>query len=116
METEINNIEQKIKSDNFDIPTIEKSISKLEKKINKIESEFNGDDSDSASTNSNDSDSEPMDITEIIKNIEQLEKKLSDANENDTIENIIELYNEFKLKLKSIKTNNENFKLSVEYI
>lgn len=113
MEAELDLVKSKLKTDDYDISLIEKTLGKLEKKLNKLESEFDN----TELIESENSDSvEEYDLNNIIKSIESLEKKLSSLTENDTIEDTIKLYYEFKLKLNSIKKENEIFKLSVEYL
>jgi len=120
MEAGLDLLKSKLNRDDCDITIIDKSLVKLEKKLLKIESEF--DNSESTETDKSDSDSDSdsvkeYDLQSIIKSIENLEKILEkNLNDNIPIEDIIKIYSEFKVKLKSIKNQNDNFKLSVQYL
>ena len=119
MEAELEIIKNKLKNDDYDISNIEKKLLKLEKNLNKIENNFNNSDTESDTDESNKSDQnsqENYDIMKIIKDIDILEKKISNMSSDETLENLIEIYKEFKNKLNSIKLQNENFKLSIEYL
>jgi len=121
MEVKIERIKTKLKTDDFDLISLEKKILEIENSINEMENILNHNDSEFNSSNSSDStnsdDSEEnIDIHKIIKDIEILEKKMSTVLETDTIENIIECYRNLKNKINSVRIQNENFKLSIGYL
>ena len=68
MESELENIKNKLKSEDYNITSIEKKILKIEKNINKLESEFNNITSESSEDSSDNSD-EDIDIAKIIKKL-----------------------------------------------
>ncbi len=119
MESELEIIKNKLKSDNYDINAIEKKLSKIEKNLNKFRTQFNENDNQNNPdpNSSNDSDDlEDIDIIKIIKDVELADEKLSSILDNKSIEEIMEQYDEFTAKLSLIRGQNENYKLSIEYL
>ena len=119
VEAEIESIKNKLKSDDFDFISIEKKVGKLEKKIIQMESKLNQNKSEEKSdTESTDSDGD-IDIDKILKELEimdtDINKHINISNSN-SIENLIDVYLKFKMKLGAIKLKNNNFKLSIEYL
>ena len=124
IETELEIIKNKISEENIDIKKIERNLSKIEKKIVSLENKFNSifnesyqnneivDSIDSIdSDNSDNSDN----LDNILENISRLESDLI-KNDSTSIENLIENYINFKMKIDSIKIKNEDFKLKIEYL
>ncbi len=123
VEAEIELIKTKIKQDDFNIPSLEKKIVKIEKKLLELENAMmlsmqnisNNNQDDSDDNSSVDSDYN-LNIDTILKDLEKLEKDVTHFSKSDSIEKLIESYVKFKTKLDSVKTNNDDFKLSIEYL
>jgi len=118
VEAEIESIKNKLKSDDFDISIIEKKVNKLEKKIIQMESKLNKNLSDESDIENTDSDGD-INIDKILKDLETMDtdiNKLINISNSNSIENLIDVYLKFKLKLNAIKVKNDNFKLSIEYL
>jgi len=117
MENDIEDITNKIKSNDFDIITTEKKINKLEKKIVQLENKFTKPISEDISIDSIEESDYNVELNQIVCDIHNIEQKINDMfTSNENIENIIELYCEYKNKLKRIENKNDYFKLSVEYL
>lgn len=119
VESEIESIKTKLKTDDFDIISIEKKVGKLEKKIIQMENKLNQNLSDEhTDTESTDSDGD-IDVDKILKELEIMDtdiNKLINISGSNSIENLIDVYLKFKMKLNTIKLKNDNFKLSIEYL
>ena len=119
VEAEIECIKNKLKTDDFDMVSIEKKVGKLEKKIIQMESKLNKNISEEKTdTESTDSDGD-IDIDKILKELEIMDtdiNKLINISNSNSIENLIDVYLKFKMKLSAIKIKNDNFKLSIEYL
>ena len=119
VEAEIESIKNKLKTDDFDIISIEKKVGKLEKKIIQMESKLNNSQQkEETDTESTDSDGD-IDINKILKDLEEMDtdiNKLININNSNSIESLIDVYLKFKMKLGAIKLKNDNFKLSIEYL
>lgn len=119
VESEIECIKNKLKTDDFDIISLEKKVGKLEKKIIQMESKLNNSVQEQESeTDSSDSDGE-INIDKILKELEIMDtdiNKLINISNSNSIENLIDVYLKFKMKLSAIKIKNDNFKLSIEYL
>jgi hypothetical protein len=119
VEAEIECIKNKLKTDDFDIISLEKKVGKLEKKIIQMESKLNNNKSEQETdTDSSNSDCD-IDINYILKELEIMDtdiNKLINISNSNSIENLIDVYLKFKMKLSAIKIKNDNFKLSIEYL
>ncbi len=119
VEAEIESIKNKLKSDDFDIISLEKKVGKLEKKIIQMESKLNNPvQNQESETDSSDSDGD-IDIDKILKELEIMDtdiNKLINISNSNSIENLIDVYLKFKMKLNAIKIKNDNYKLSIEYL
>jgi hypothetical protein len=119
VEAEIESIKNKLKTDDFDIISLEKKVGKLEKKIIQMESKLNNTVQEQKSdTESTDSDCD-INIDMILKELEIMDNdinKLINISNSNSIENLIDVYLKFKMKLNAIKIKNDNFKLSIEYL
>jgi hypothetical protein len=119
VESEIECIKNKLKTDDFDIISLEKKVGKLEKKIIQMENKLNNSVQEQKSeTDSYDSDGE-INIDKILKELEIMDtdiNKLINISNSNSIENLIDVYLKFKMKLSAIKIKNDNFKLSIEYL
>ena len=63
--------------------------------------------------------SDIFNIDSILKDLEQMDtdiNKLINITNSNSIENLIDVYLKFKMKLSAIKIKNDNFKLSIEYL
>lgn len=120
VEKELDDISNKLKTDDFDINVIEKYMLKLEKKIIKLNNkinDINNREEESSNDLSINSDSDcNIDINYILKDLDSLENKLNETIKDNSIEKIIDIYNDFKNKLNKIKIKNNDFKLSIEYL
>jgi hypothetical protein len=124
VEVEIDLIKTKLKQDDYNIPSLEKKIVKIEKKLLELEHNMTTLSSTSSSKtcdqNKDDNSSVDSDynlnIDIILKDLEKLEKDLGNFSQSDSIEKLIDTYIKFKTKLDSVKTNNNDFKLSIEYL
>ncbi len=119
VEAEIESIKNKLKTDDFDIISLEKKVGKLEKKIIQMESKLNNIvPEEETDTGSSDSDCD-INIDIILKELETMDtdiNKLINISNSNSIENLIDVYLKFKMKLSAIKIKNDNFKLSIEYL
>ena len=119
VESEIECIKNKLKTDDFDIISLEKKVGKLEKKIIQMESKLNNSvEKQESETDSSDSDGE-INIDKILKELEIMDtdiNRLINISNSNSIENLIDVYLKFKMKLGAIKLKNDNFKLSIEYL
>ncbi len=119
VEAEIESIKNKLKTDDFDIISLEKKVGKLEKKIIQMESKLNNTiPKQESDTGSSDSDCD-INIDIILKELEIMDtdiNKLINISNSNSIENLIDVYLKFKMKLSAIKIKNDNFKLSIEYL
>ncbi len=123
VEAEIDLIKTKLKQDDFNISSLEKKIVKIEKKLLELEHNITTLSTSSSKTceqNQHDNSSIDSDynlnIDTILKDLEKLEKDVTHFSKSDSIEKLIESYVKFKTKLDSVKTNNDDFKLSIEYL
>ncbi len=126
VEAEIDLIKTKLKQDDFNISSLEKKIVKIEKKLLELEhsmttlSTTSSSSSKTCDQNQDDNSSVDSDynlnIDIILKDLEKLEKDLGNFSQSDSIEKLIDTYIKFKTKLDSVKTNNNDFKLSIEYL
>ena len=112
VEAEIESIKNKLKTDDFDIISLEKKVGKLEKKIIQMESKLNNTVQEQKSdTESTDSDCD-INIDIILKDLEEMDSeinKLINISNSNSIENLIDVYLKFKMKLSAIKIKNDNF-------
>jgi hypothetical protein len=120
VEIELDNIKNKLKDDKFDLEDCEKKLGKIEKNLIKLENKFNLSNNNYNTINCNtdsDSDSEcDINIDVILRDLEKLNIELTNINTSIPIEKLIENYIQFKIKLSSIKSKNEDFKLKSEYL
>ncbi len=122
VEVEIDLIKTKLKQDDFNISSLEKKIVKIEKKLLELEHSMTTLISSSKTCDQNQDDNSSVDsdynlnIDIILKDLEKLEKDLGNFSQSDSIEKLIDTYIKFKTKLDSVKTNNNDFKLSIEYL
>ena len=121
VEIDLDNIKNKLKDNNFDINDMEKKLLKIEKKLLLLENKFNKSveeiDSNNLDNSSDSSDSIcDINIDVILRDLEKLESEITNINTNISIEKIIDNYIQFKIKLNSIRTKNEDFKLKIEYL
>ncbi len=122
VEAEIDLIKTKLKQDDFNISSLEKKIVKIEKKLLELEHSMTTLISSSKTCDQNQDDNSSVDsdynlnIDIILKDLEKLEKDLGNFSQSDSIEKLIDTYIKFKTKLDSVKTNNNDFKLSIEYL
>lgn len=129
MESELELIKTKLKSDDYDIVELEKKINKIEKKLMKLDNQYNNltkltenhDDCDTLSDTDTDDDMDDniCNNINIIKKLDELDKKLNNLTENNdniTIEELLKHYEEYMNTLNKVKTDNENFKLKIDYI
>lgn len=125
IEAELESIKNKLKDYNgedIDLQEFEKKMLKIEKKLLQLENKFNTQDKQiiqteihSDSDSSTDSISD-INIDNIVRELAHLETEITNINTNISIEKLIEKYIDFKLKLNRIKTNNEDYKLKIEYL
>jgi len=123
VEAEIENIKTKLKSDDFDIISLEKKVFKIEKKIIQLENKINISNTTNTIKEDNDASSSDSDYNInfdlILKELEKLESELtqlSNLTNLNSIENLLDKYINFKTKINAIKIKNDDFKLSIDYL
>jgi len=121
VEAEIENIKTKLKSDDYDIISLEKKVLKIEKKIIQLENKINISNITNTIKEDNDSSDSDYNINFdlILKELEKLESELtqlSNLTNSNSIENLLDKYINFKTKINAIKIKNDDFKLSIDYL
>ncbi len=78
--------------------------------MNTTQSDIDDDTTSDASSDYN------INIVKIISELEKLDNDISNINNNIPIEDLIDVYLKFKMRINYLKTLNNNFKLSIEYL
>ena len=122
IEAELDSIKMKLKESDFDLQDSEKKLLKIEKKLILLENKFTNME-DTSSEESNNTSSEEsnntISIDVIIGDLKKLDSDISELNNINTnipIEKLIDNYILFKDKINSIRTNNEKFKMTIQYL
>ena len=122
IEAEIDSIKMKIKDSDFNLQDSEKKLLKIEKKLILLENKFTNMDELTEMSSDELIDTLSVDtisIDVIIADLKKLDSDISELiniNTNIPIEKLIDNYILFKDKINSIRTNNEKFKMTIQYL
>ena len=116
IETDLENIKEKLKNDNININDLEKKLLKIEKKILSLENKYNNIQNNIDNDIINDNDNDDINIDDILADISKLEYDITNINSSISLENLIDNYIDYIKKINSIKIQNEEFRLSIEYL